>query len=271
MQTLENSQKLKRRSFANFTTLDALLVLGLSACAFVVSRWLMKAGYIRSWDTPFITISLNWILVVIAVGDQIVRNHRFGHASRQLSWNVFLSNIFENTAWVLLSWGVGDPVIVVARWPGLIFDQIVFWQMLFSTAEAKQKGRTYVWLKYALLPCLMTVTALAIIPICFLSIVRAPEIVAALKALTGVIWLWVATGWVLQIYKNWKVGIETGRDFSFKIPILVQLYLASWILHEFFNGKTGVTMYIINGAALAINTILLIQCWHYNRLWQARI
>jgi hypothetical protein len=205
------------------------------------------------------------------VGDQILRNWKSNRASEQLSWNVFLANISENVAWSLLSWSVGDPVIIIARGPGLLMDQIVFWQMLLSTQEAQEKGKALVWCKYALAPFMVTVFSVAAVPLCFLSQIRTDQNTAALKWIVGVLWLWSAAGWMLQIKKNKQSGILTGRDFSPKIPVLVEFYLASWLFHEYINGRTGITMYVTMGVALVINTTLLTQSLYYYTLWQRQV
>ena len=244
--------------------LASLIVLATSCIAYL----LKQSNYVNSWFVAFITLFLNWQVVFLAVGDQIIRNYRSGRASQQLSWTVFLANIAENFAWVMLGWGVNDPVIVVARVPGLFFDQIVFWQMLWSTEEAEKRGKAFVWLKYAMTPFVVAVAAVTIAPLWFLPRLQAGYIPQALKYFVSSVWLWSAAGWVLQLQKNKKSDVLTGRDFSFKIPLLVQFFLASWLVNEYFNGRTGLVMYLINGIALVINTALLIQSFMYVRLWR---
>jgi hypothetical protein len=230
---------------------------------------LLKQGrYVNSWSIAAVTLLLNWQVVFIAVGDQIIRNARGGRAAQQLSWTVFLANIGENFAWVLQGWGVNDPVVVIARIPGLFFDQIVFWQMLWSTEEAQRKGKLFVWLKYAMTGFVLSVAAVTVVPLFFLPQLRSALIPEGLKWFTGVIWIASAIGWALQFWKNKKSDVLTGRDFSPKIPILVQFFLASWLLNEYYNGHTGFQMYFINGIALTINTVLLVQSLNYVRLWR---
>ena len=233
-----------------------------------ISIGLHQAAFVNSWVVAFITLFLNWQVVFLAVGDQIVRNWRSGRADKQLSWMVFLPNIVENFAWVLLGWGVSDPVVVLARIPGMFFDQIVFWQMLWTTKEAERKGKFFVWLKYGSIIFAFSVAAVTVVPLFLLSELRAGQVPKLLKYFTGSVWLVSALGWAMQFRKNQKSDVLTGRDFSPKIPILVEFFLASWILNEYFNGHTGLAMYLINSVALVINTVLLIQSFHYVRLWR---
>jgi hypothetical protein len=242
----------------------ALLVVAVSLLTTYAMS--IRSG-LASWREPFITICLNWLVVMVGVGDQIRRNAKSNRAAEQLSWNVFLSNIAENMAWALLSWAIREPIILIARGPGLLLDQVVFWQMLFSTKEAKARGKAYVWGKYALMPVVATVLVVAVVPIWFAPHVQTEGSVAALKIAVLLTWLWTTIGWVEQIVKNNLSGKLTGRDFSLKIPLLVELYLASWLFYEFRQGRTGWLMYATMGTSLAINTFLLIQSLRYAWAW----
>ncbi len=247
---------------------DFWLAVFLVLTSYALARHLFFAGHVSSWQTPLITIILSWAVVTIGLGDQIAKNSRSGRASDQLSWNGTLANMSENITWSMLSWSVGDPVIWLARAPGLLLIQIIFWQMLFSTEESERKGKVFVWLKYAAVPFLLTAVAVIFIPVYFLPLIRQRDAIVVLKSLTGAMWFWSACGLFLQIRKNMKSGVKTGRDYSLKLAALVEFSIASWLLHEFVDGHTGATMYLTMSISLSLNTVLLIQAVYYIRRWQ---
>ena len=258
---METSTSVVARVVLKAAMVSALtLVLTLSVCRAVYGGALANppaAFYI--WTT--------WFLVAAAVGDQILKNFRSGRAADQLAWNTFLSNLVENMAWVLLSHATGDPIYLVSHLFGITFDQFVLWQMIASSRAAARFGPFRALLLYASMPFLLVLFSLVGVPYFFPEI-RSPAGEYLAGAATLATWGWSAVGWGLQIHRNWKVGVLTGRDFSLWIPVLLEISLLSGILNELLSGTNRAVPYLIFSVGLVINTILMTQCLYYWRRWR---
>jgi hypothetical protein len=218
-------------------------------------------------SSAFASMYSCWVLVVVAVGSQILLNHRSGRAHGQLNPHLFISNWLENVGWILFTWTTGDPVYLITRFAGLWFDQFIFLQILLSSPSLSAIKRRDTILTYCLPSFLISLFILCGVPFLPATIIKAPLTKAAVSAFVSIIWIYVALAWIRQIVRNKVVGVISGRDFSILIPLLIEIFLIFTLINEYQSGTNRILPYLTMGISLIINTVITIQTSRYWYLW----
>lgn len=218
-------------------------------------------------SSAFASMYSCWVLVVVAVGSQILLNYRSGRAHGQLNPHLFISNWLENVGWILFTWTTGDPVYVITRFAGLWFDQFIFLQIILSSPSLSGTKRRDTILTYCLPSFLISLFVLGGVPFLPATIIKAPLLKAAVSAFVSIIWIYVAIAWIRQIVRNKVVRVVSGRDFSILIPLLIEIFLIFTLINEYQSGTNRLVPYLTVGISLIINTIITIQTSCYWYLW----